>query len=433
MNGLQIKTNNPIRTLLNKKYTRNAYTCIIFKEDVHISIVGNPRPSYFCATIKTLKQHDEEKINTIILFVALGFGVVKAQDLPDKKETLKTVTKVNDYFMKKYADYRTPSFVKNVTRPSNIWTRGVYYEGLMALYSVYPRDDYYKYAVDWSNYHEWGFRNGTTTRNADDYCASQTYLDLYNICPDPERIRKVKANIDMLVNTPQVNDWWWIDAIQMGMPVFAKLGKLTGKQKYFDKMWDMYEYTRNKHGENGMYNQKEGLWWRDQDFDPPYKEPNGKNCYWSRGNGWVYAALVRVLDEIPTDEKHRADYINDFLTMSKAIKNCQRTDGFWNVSMHDESNFGGKETSGTALFVYGMAWGVRNGLLDRKEYLPVLLKAWNAMVKDAVHPNGFLGLVQGTGKEPKDSQPVTYDKVPDFEDFGVGCFLLAGSEVYKLN
>lgn len=69
MNGLQIKTNNPIRTLLNKKYTRNAYTCIIFKEDVHISIVGNPRPSYFCATIKTLKQHDEEKINTIILFL----------------------------------------------------------------------------------------------------------------------------------------------------------------------------------------------------------------------------------------------------------------------------------------------------------------------------------------------------------------------------
>ena len=71
-----------------------------------------------------------------------------------------------------------------------------------------------------------------------------------------------------------------------------------------------------------------------------------------------------------------------------------------------------------------MAWGVRNGLLDRKEYLPVLLKAWNAMVKDAVHPNGFLGYVQGTGKEPKDSQPVTYDKVPDFEDFGTGCFLL---------
>ena len=46
--------------------------------------------------------------------------------------------KVNKYFMEKYADYRTPSFVRKVTRPSNIWTRGVYYEGLMSLYSIFP-------------------------------------------------------------------------------------------------------------------------------------------------------------------------------------------------------------------------------------------------------------------------------------------------------
>ena len=372
----------------------------------------------------------------LILFFAgviLSYGNIKAQTVPDKKEILKVTLHVNDYFMKKYADYRTPSFVKKVVRPSNIWTRSVYYEGLMALYSIYPADEYYLYAKEWADYHQWGFHRGTTTRNADNYCASQIYLDLYNICPDPEKIRKTKANMDMLVNTPQITDWWWIDAIQMGMPIFAKMGKLTGEQKYFDKMWDMYEYTRNKHGENGMFNVKEGLWWRDHNFDPPYKEPNGENCYWSRGNGWVYAALVRVMNEIPSDEKHRQDYINDFMAMSKALKQCQREDGFWNVSLHDPSNFGGKETSGTALFVYGMAWGVRNGLLDKNTYLPVIIKAWNAMVKDAVHPNGFLGYVQGTGKEPKDSQPVTYDKVPDFEDFGTGCFLLAGSEIYKLD
>jgi hypothetical protein len=60
-------------------------------------------------------------------------------------------------------------------------------------------------------------------------------------------------------------------------------------------------------------------------------------------------------------------------------------------------------------------------------------KAWNALVTESVHPNGFLGYVQGTGKEPKDSQPVGYDTVPNFEDFGLGCFLLAGSEMYKLS
>ncbi len=111
---------------------------------------------------------------------------------------------------------------------------------------------------------------------------------------------------------------------------------------------------------------------------------------------------------------------------------CQRKDGFWNVSLHDESNFGGKELTGTALFVYGMAWGVNNGILDRAKYLPVITKAWNAMVNDAVHPNGYLGYVQGTGKEPKDGQPVAYDSKPDFDDYGTGCFLLAGTEVYKL-
>lgn len=374
----------------------------------------------------------KKKLIGVFLLMSLVCGSISAQGLPDRKETLETLIKVNNYFMKKYADYRTPSY-NGIIRPSNIWTRGVYYEGLMALHSVFPREEYYDYAYQWADYHKWGMRNGNTTRNADDQCCGQVYIELYNICPDPEMIKNIKVNIDMVVNTPQVNDWWWVDAIQMAMPIYAKLGKLTGERKYTDKMWELYSYTRNEYAKNGLFNPKDGLWWRDHDFVPPYKEPNGEDCYWSRGNGWAYAVLVRVLEEIPADEVHRADYVNDFLAMSKAIKKCQRKDGFWNVSLHDETNFGGKETSGTALFVYGMAWGVRNGLLDKKEYLPVLLKAWNAMVQDAVHPDGCLGYVQGTGKEPKDGQPVTYDKIPDFEDYGIGCFLLAGTEVYKLN
>lgn len=367
-----------------------------------------------------------------LVFALGGTNFLHAQNLPDQKETLNTLIKVNKYYMKNNPDCTLPSFVKGKMRASNIWTRTVYYEGLLALYSIYPDTEYYAYAYQWGDFHKWGMWRGTTTRHADNYACGQVYIDMYNLCPKPEILLNVKSNLNMLVNTPQINEWWWIDAIQMGMPGFAKMGKLTGEQKYFDKMWQMYEYTRNQHGEHGMFNQKDGLWWRDQDFDPPYKEPNGEDCYWSRGNGWVYAALVRVLDEIPANEVHRQDYINDFLTMSKAIKACQREDGFWNVSLHDPNHFGGKELTGTSLFVYGMAWGIRNGLLDRDEYLPIVLKAWNAMVKDAVHPDGFLGYVQGTGKEPKDGQPVTYDSKPDFDDFGTGCFLLAGSEIYKL-
>jgi rhamnogalacturonyl hydrolase YesR len=144
------------------------------------------------------------------------------------------------------------------------------------------------------------------------------------------------------------------------------------------------------------------------------------------------AALVRVLNTIPQNEAHRPEYLDDYKSMMNALAKVQRTDGYWNVSLHDSTNFGGKELTGTSLFVYGMAWGINNGLLEKKKYLPIVTKAWSAMAKESVHENGFLGYVQGTGKEPKESQPVTYDREPDFEDFGLGCFLLAGSEVYKL-
>lgn len=376
------------------------------------------------------------KIQKFVFLILFSFGIalgqIYAQSLPERRDVLKSMVQVNDYFMKKYADYTETSYVRGVRRPSNIWTRGVYYEGLMALYSIYPKENYYQYTYDWASYHNWNMRNGCTTRNADDHCCGQTYIDMYRISPQsPDMIKNIKASMDMLVNTPQVDDWTWIDAIQMAMPVLAKLGKLTGEQKYYDKMWEMYACTRNTLN-GGLYNQKEGLWWRDADFMPPYEEPNGRNCYWSRGNGWVYAALVRVLDEIPNNEKHYRAYLKDFLAMSKALKAIQREDGFWNVSLHDPGHYGGKETTGTSLFVYGMAWGINNNILSTEEYLPIVIKAWNAMVTEAVHPNGFLGYVQGTGKEPKDGQPVTYDSVPDFEDYGVGCFLLAGTEVYKL-
>lgn len=354
-----------------------------------------------------------------------------AQELPKREEVLKAMTTANDYFMKKWPDVGK-TIVTNRERPSNIWTRGVYYEGLMELYRIYPKKEYYDYTYSWAEFHKWGMRNGNTTRNADDHCCGQAYIELYKMSPAPEKIRNIKTSIDMMLATPQNDDWWWIDALHMAMPIFAELGKMTGDNRYYEKMFQIYNYTKTKHGKVGLFNPKDGLWWRDADFVPPYKEPNGEDCYWSRGNGWVISALARVLTIMPKDAPHYKEYLAMFKTMAKALVPIQRTDGFWNASLHDPNNYGGKEATGTALFVYSMAWGINNGVLDSKTYLPVVLKGWNALVKESLHADGFLGYVQGTGKEPKDGQPVTFDSMPDFEDYGLGCFLLAGAEVYRL-
>lgn len=370
----------------------------------------------------------------VFLFLSLSLfysTVSNAQQTFDRNEILQQMQLANKYFMEKWPDVGK-TIVTNMERPSHIWTRAVYYEGLMALHEIYPKKEYYNYALDWANFHDWGFRSGNETRNADDYCAAQTYIDLYNLEPKPEKLKNTRAAMQKFLYTPQNNDWDWIDAIQMGMPVFAKMGVLENDERYFEKMHQMYMYSRDKEGENGLYNPEDALWWRDADFDPPYTEPNGEDSYWSRGNGWVIVALAKVLDIIPEDAKHRGQYIEDLQAMSQALKEVQREDGFWNVSLHDPTHFGGKELSGTASFVYGMAYGVNNGHLDRDEYLPVIEKAWNAMIKDGLHDNGFLGYVQSTGKEPKDGQPLSYDKVPDFEDYSLGLFLLAGAELYRM-
>lgn len=369
-----------------------------------------------------------------ILLLATALQFVNAQQLPSKKAVLQTLTLANKYFMEKWPDPGKPIFVpsRNRTWPSNIWTRAVYYEGLMALYSVDKQKAYYNYAVDWATRHKWTLRNGTKTRNGDDQACGQTFIDLYNIDKKQFYIDSIKASIDKMMASEKIDDWHWVDAVQMAMPVFARLGVLYKDTNYFHRMYEMYAFTKYKHGDKGLYNPVDGLWWRDKDFDPPYKEPNGANCYWSRGNGWVVAALVRVLGILPKNDPHREEYLNDYKTMMKALLPVQRADGFWNVSLHDSTNFGGKELTGTSLFVYGMAWGINNKILDKKTYYRAVAKAWNAMAKDCVHDNGFLGYVQGTGKEPKESQPVQYDREPDFEDFGLGCFLLAGSEVYKV-
>ncbi len=406
-----------------------------------------------------------------VLMLALMMPSV-AQQLLSHSSILEAMNRANDYFIRHHPDPTAPTFVKK-ERPSNLWTRGVYFEGLEELNRLAPQAANVAYMNRWGNFHRFTPRNGVTTRDADDYCCSQAFLDMYvdsldkfrelgMILPTTECMNNLLRHAkdkDEKGNT-SINDWTWVDAIQMGLPVLCKLARIQYLQgdtiasnAYAEQGWRMYQWTRDSLA-GGLFNKAEGLWWRDKDFVPPYKSPNGQNCYWSRGNGWVYAALVRAMDadlmvhaavppayREPTGcaewrnmgvTNHFEDYLADFLTMTEALVRCQRRDHFWNVDLLDETNFGGKELTGTALFVYGMAWGVRHGYLPRPAYLPLIAATWKAMVKECLHKDGFLGYVQGTGKQPSDSQPVGYDIRPDFDDFGLGCFLLAGAEVYQL-
>ncbi len=346
-----------------------------------------------------------------------------------QSEVLEAAVKTNNYFMEKYADPTEPTNVKRI-RPSNLWTRAVYYEGLMALNDVAPEQRYLDYTDKWSSFHKWTPRNGITTTHADDQCCSQTFLDRYMVLNDTACLVNVGRNLDHQMATGRDDYWTWIDAIQMAMPVYSKYYKVTGDRRYMDYAMNSYKWSRDTCG-GGLFNTAEGLWWRDKDYVPPYKEKDGNNCYWSRGNGWVYAALVRVMNDLNPDDPYYQYLLSDFKAMSEALLKCQRSDGYWNVSLVSPVTYGGPEMTGTALFLYGMCWGVMHGYLDAATYRPAIDKAWKAL-EACVHPNGFLGYNQGTGKDPSAGQPVTFTSMPDFEDYGTGCFLLGATEYYKL-
>jgi len=224
----------------------------------------------------------------MLLFSISGY----AQKVPSKKSVRTAMETANAYFMNKWQDPGA-SITTNTTRPSNIWTRAVYYEGLMSFYQTDPKKEYEQYAIDWGEKHNWGLRGGVNTRNADNQACGQTYIDLYQLDQQPKRISEIKASIDSMMKSGKTNYWTWIDAVQMGMPVFAKLGVLYHDPAYFELMYQLYMHTKTVEG-GGLYNAKDALWWRDKSFVPPYKEPNGKDCYWARGNGWIVAASIQV-------------------------------------------------------------------------------------------------------------------------------------------
>lgn len=317
---------------------------------------------------------------------------------------------------------------QNPVPGNNQWARAAYFTGNMDFYKIYPKKTYLDYMNLWANNNNWALNGGNSTRNADNQTCGQVYIDLYNLDDEKQnfKIANIKASIDNMVNSPKADDWWWIDALYMAMPVFTRLGILYNDNKYFDKMYQLYTNTKVT---RKLYNTSENLWYRDESFDPPYYTPNGEDSYWSRGNGWVIAAHVLTLQLLPKNHINRNEYIETFVAMAAALKARQQTDGFWYASLDDPKDYGGPETSGTAFFTYSIAWGINNGLLDSASYYPVVVRAWNALANTSVQKSGLLGYVQGVGSNPSSSQPVTSSSTADF---GVGAFLLAGTELLKL-
>ena len=314
--------------------------------------------------------------------------------------------------------------------PAYDWTQAPFYIGLSAFAPLSRDPNRYLLAVR-RNGEENRWRPGLRPLYADDHAITQSYFALHRAQPDPAIIEPSLRLFDQVMLYPfdepldfdrgekTWRQWTWCDALFMSPPAFAMAFRATGDHRYLDFMNKMWWKTTDY-----LYDKEEHLYYRDSRFFNQ-RAANGRKVFWSRGNGWVLAGLARVLNEIPRDDPQRDRYVVLFREMAAKIATLQQSDGYWRSSLLDPDGMPRPETSGTAFYVYALASGINQGLIDRATYEPVLQRGWAALVR-AMQPDGMLGYVQRIGDRPGDTS------ASSTEIYGVGALLLAGSELYRI-
>lgn len=345
-------------------------------------------------------------------------------DAPDNPGPLATglspalKPKAIDAAMKKVADWQL-----SVAEPvfNKQWTFAALYDGLIAASKTTGDSKYSDAVLHFAERSDWTLLDARFP-HADDMAMGQSYLWLYSMDRQPVRMADTKKIMDQLVARPDDPNkllWWWCDALFMAPPVLLRTYGITHDQKYLAHMDHEWQLTSTE-----LYSQQEHLFYRDASYLGK-TQANGKPLFWSRGNGWVMGGLVNVLEFMPRDYPARAKYETQFREMAAKLASIQSKDGLWRAGLLDPDAYELPEVSGSAFITYGIAYGINEHILDRKTYLPVVEKAWRGMLSH-IYADGRLGSIQPIGAAPDKFKPSSSYV------YGVGGFLLAGSEMHRL-
>jgi unsaturated rhamnogalacturonyl hydrolase len=332
------------------------------------------------------------------------------------------------HIMDKVADWQLNEWRTNgFKHPKVDWTNAACYTGIYALGAMKHQEKYLAELVKIGNDLNWN--TGPRRFMADEYCIGQTYSLLYTRYHDQKMIAPFRVLADSIVNNPHTEslewknnianrEWAWCDALFMGPTALSYLSTATGDAKYLNTAIKLWWKTTDY-----LYDKQEHLYSRDGSFLEK-KEKNGKKVFWSRGNGWVFAGLARVMENMPANHPEKKKFEKLYKDMAAKIATLQQPDGSWHASLLDPESYPVKETSGTGFYCYALIWGLNHHLLDRETYWPVVKKAWVAL-NASVHADGMLGNVQRIGASP---DSVTESST---EVYGIGAFLLTGSQLYQ--
>ncbi len=366
-----------------------------------------------------------------LLVLAILSGGARAAK-PSAAAPLAVAGRLADWQLAHRDDSTLVSRFSDETRRPNSWEQATFWIGMTALADHLPADRHIARAVMAMGEGE-GWRPGVRPYHADDQAIAQAYLWAADHGAGADAIVPTRAHIDrILARPPQVGlafyagprgiecetRWCWADALFMAPPVWIALSRQTGDARY--QRYALAEFRRTV---EFLYDPAEHLLYRDSRFFER-RDVDGRKEFWSRGNGWVFASLARIIPMLPAGDPDRTWMEGLFQAMAAQLVTLQKPDGYWAPSLLAAEG-SPPETSGTAFFTYGLAWGVKAGLLERSAYEPAARRGWAALAR-AIQPDGRLGYVQQVSDRPEQVAP------SDTQYYGTGAFLLAATAIADL-
>ncbi len=352
-----------------------------------------------------------------------------------RADVMRLAEKVADYQLATMAaGYIPPEAARDSADPAG-WVQGALFVGLRDLADRSDNPAYRQAILARGAANKWAL--GRRFYHADEHVIGQSYLWAARHGAGDTAIGPLRQRFDAILAYPpkvglehaEYTDprgvdcdqrWCWSDALFMAPATWFELSAVTGDPKYA-------AYARREFAATTdfLYDKDEHLYYRDSRFFTR-RGPDGEKVFWSRGDGWVLAGLARVIPLLPPGDPDRVRMETVFKEMAAKLRSIQKPDGYWSPSLLANPAKSLPESSGTAFFTYGMAWGLKAGLLDRATYEPTVRKGWSALTR-AVHPDGKFGWVQPIGDRP---ESVSYE---DTQFYGVGAFLLAATAIADLD
>jgi unsaturated rhamnogalacturonyl hydrolase len=212
----------------------------------------------------------------------------------------------------------------------------------------------------------------------------------------------------------------WADDLYMSVPFLARMGKLSGDNKYWDDAVNqVLNFTKY------LWDDNAGLYYHCYYSD---LKRNGV-AHWGRCNGWVMMAQVHLLNQLPADYPKREILIKNLERQILGVAKYQGANGLWHQILDKNDSY--FETSCSAMFIYCIARAVNQRWID-PGYGSIALKGWEGLLANKITFDGQVkDICVGTGIE--DNLAFYYNRPAQLNDkHGLGSVIDAGIEIIKL-